>query len=307
MSLAHERTAAASEAETAAEPAAGTENRPETGTGIETPPREPSRLSLRHPRSRLAWLRPSMWLPLAVMLALLAALWQWGAEKMPYLLPPLGAIGDSLSRNLGYYVKNAGITLEEALLGLAMSFVAAFLLAVLISEAPLIRRAVMPIAVVLNVTPLVAIAPALVVAFGFGPAPKLIITALICFFPILINTAVGLRSVPQPVLQVYRTMDASRLELLVHLRVPNALPYLFAALRIVCPLSVIGAVVAELSASGSAGGLGTVISTASSMNQLAVVYAAILALAIMGSALMLAITLVERRALHWHESSADRT
>ena len=170
---------------------------------------------------------------------------------------------------------------------------------------PVARRAIMPIAVVLNVTPLVGIAPALVVAFGFGPLPKLIITALICFFPILINTAVGLRSVPQQVMQVYKTMDASRLELLVHLRIPNALPYLFAALRIVFPLSIIGAVVAELSASGSTGGLGTMISVASSMNQLAVVYSAIFVLAVMGVLLLGLITLVERRVLHWHESSTD--
>jgi NitT/TauT family transport system permease protein len=152
------------------------------------------------------------------------------------------------------------------------------------------------------VTPLVAIAPALVVAFGFGPMPKLIITGLICFFPILINTATGLRSVPQQVLQVYRTMDASRVELLWHVRVPNALPYLFAALRIVFPLSIIGAVVAEMSASGATGGLGTAISVASSMNQLPVVYASILVLAVMGVLLLLAVTLVERRVLHWHDS-----
>ena len=138
-----------------------------------------------------------------------------------------------------------------------------------------------------------------------GCTPKLIITALICFFPILINTAVGLRSVPQQVMQVYKTMDASRLELLVHLRIPNALPYIFAALRIVFPLSIIGAVVAELSASGSTGGLGTAISVASSMNQLAVVYAAIFVLAVMGVLLLALITLVERRVLHWHESSTD--
>jgi NitT/TauT family transport system permease protein len=270
-------------------------------------PAEPSRYSLRHPRSRVGWVRPTIWLPLLVMLAILGAAWQWGAKTMPYLLPPLPAIGDSLSANLTYYVKNAGITLGEAVIGLAMSFVVAFILAILISEVAVIRRAVMPIAVVLNVTPLVAIAPALVVAFGFGPAPKLIITALICFFPILINTALGLRSVPQQVVQVYQTMNASRLEMLVHLRVPNALPYVFAALRIVSPLSIIGAVVAELSASGSAGGLGTVIGTASSMNQLAVVYAAIFVLAAMGVLLLLVITLAERRALRWHESSSDRT
>lgn len=268
-------------------------------------PAEPSRFSLKHPRSYLSWTHPKVWAPLVVMLAVLAVLWQRGAESMPYLLPPLQLIGESLATDLPYYLENAMVTLGEAAGGLAIGFVAAFLIAVLVSELPIARRAVMPIATVLNVTPLVAIAPALVVAFGFGPVPKLIITALICFFPILINTAVGLRSVPQQVMQVYKTMDASRLELLMHLRVPSALPYIFAALRIVFPLSIIGAVVAELSASGSTGGLGTVISIASSMNKLAVVYSAIFVLAVMGVLLLLIVTLVERRVLHWHESSTD--
>lgn len=278
-------------------PAGGT-----TGRAGKRPPVEPSRFSLKHPRSRIAWVRPAVWLPLVVMLVLLGGLWHWGAEQLPYLLPPLSDVGSSLSDQLGYYVHNALVTLGEATAGLGMGFVGAFVLAVLTSELPLVRRAVMPIAVVLNVTPLVAIAPALVVAFGFGPMPKLIITGLICFFPILINTATGLRSVPQQVLQVYRTMDASRVELLWHVRVPHALPYLFAALRIVFPLSIIGAVVAEMSASGSTGGLGTAISVASSMNQLPVVYASILVLAVMGVLLLLAVTLVERRVLHWHDS-----
>lgn len=275
-----------------------------TAPAAETAPPsvEPSRFSLKHPRSRIAWVRPAVWSPLLVMLALLAGLWHWGAEQLPYLLPPLSDVGSSLSGNFGYYVDNALVTLGEATAGLGMGFVGAFVLAVLTSELPLVRRAVMPIAVVLNVTPLVAVAPALVVAFGFGPMPKLIITGLICFFPILINTATGLRSVPQQVLQVYRTMDASRVELLWHVRVPNALPYLFAALRIVFPLSIIGAVVAEMSASGSTGGLGTAISVASSMNQLPVVYASILVLAVMGVLLLLAVTVVERRVLHWHDS-----
>ena len=268
-------------------------------------PAEPSRFSLKHPRSYLSWTHPKVWAPLVVMIVVLGVLWQWGAESMPYLLPPLPLIGESLASDLPYYLSNAMVTLGEATAGLAIGFVAAFVIAVLVSELPVARRAIMPIAVVLNVTPLVAIAPALVVAFGFGPIPKLIITALICFFPILINTAVGLRSVPQQVMQVYKTMDASRLELLTHLRVPSALPYIFAALRIVFPLSIIGAVVAELSASGSTGGLGTVISVASSMNKLAAVYSAIFVLALMGVLLLLIVTLIERRVLHWHESSTD--
>jgi NitT/TauT family transport system permease protein len=271
------------------------------------PHREETEMSLAAeptlPRSRLGWARPAIWLPLVVMLAVLGVAWQWGAKSWPFLLPPLSSVGDSLVAHITYYLKNAGITLAESVSGLAIGFAVAFVLAVLISEMPAARRAIMPIAVVLNVTPLVAIAPALVVAFGFGPAPKLVITALICFFPILINTATGLRSVPTQMLQVYATINASRLELLLHLRVPNALPYIFAALRITFPLSVIGAVVAELSAAGSAGGLGTVISTASSMNQLPVVYASIFILAIMGAGLLLVVTVVERRALRWHDSS----
>ena len=250
-------------------------------------------------------LRPAMWLPLVVMLVVLGAAWTWGAHRFPYLLPPLRAVGASLTGNPAYYLKNAGVTLEEAAGGLAIGFVAAFAVGVLISELPVARRAILPIAVVLNVTPIVAIAPTLVVAFGFGPAPKIVITALICFFPILINTATGLRSVPSQILQVYQSIAASRLEVLAYLRVPSALPFIFAALRIAFPLSVTGAVIAELTAAGSAAGLGTVISTASSSNQLAVVYAAIFVLAVMGALLLLLVTIIERRALRWHDSSAQ--
>ncbi|WP_211221007.1 ABC transporter permease [Nocardioides insulae] len=249
-------------------------------------------------------LHPRYWAPAVVMLLVLLALWTVGAERLPYLLPPLSDLWDTLAGDPAYFLRHAGVTLGEALGGLAIGFVAAFVLAVLVSESVLARRAIMPVAVVLNVTPLVAIAPALVVAFGFGPAPKLIVTALICFFPILINTAAGLRSVSREVLQVFRTVHASRWELLRHLRIPTALPFVFAALKIVFPLSIVGAVVAEMSAAGSDDGLGTVILVASSMNRLAVVWAAIVVLAVMGSLLLLIVTVAERRVLHWHESTA---
>jgi NitT/TauT family transport system permease protein len=260
-------------------------------------------MTVRRPSPAL--LRPSRWLPLVLMLAALAALWQLGSHALPYLLPPLGDVGTTLSQDSGYYLRNALVTLWEALGGLAIGLVVAFVLAVIVSESTLARRAIMPVAVILNVTPLVAIAPALVVAFGFGPAPKLIVTALICFFPILINTSVGLRAVPLPVLQVYRTMHASRLETLWYIRVPSALPYLFAALRIVFPLSIVGAVVAELSAAGSSAGLGTAISLASSMNRLAAVYASIAILALLGSLLLFIVTILERRVLRWHETQTS--
>lgn len=252
------------------------------------------------------FLHPSRWAPIVVMVFLLGVLWQVTAGSMPYLLPPLEAVWRALSGNPAFYVSNAWITLQEALIGLTAAFVCSSILAIAISEVPMIRRAVMPVAVVLNVTPLVAIAPALVVAFGFGPEPKLIVTAIICFFPILINVAVGLRSVPMPVLQFYRTVNASRAELLWHVRVPSALPYLFAALKIVFPLSIVGAVVAEMFAPGAAEGLGTAISLASSNNQLPVIYASIFILALMGATLLALVTAVERRLLHWHETQRSQ-
>lgn len=262
----------------------------------------PSVLDPRSPNSRVKFLRPSRWLPVASMLAVLVGLWYLGAATMPYLLPPLSAVGDTLFGNPLFYLANAWITLQEALIGLAIAFAGSFLLAILMSEVAVIRRAIMPLAVVMNVTPLVAIAPVLVVAFGFGPEPKLIVTALCCFFPILINVSIGLRTVPAPVLQFYTTIKASRAEMLWHVRIPSALPYLFAALKIVFPLSIIGAVVAEMAAPGSAEGLGTVISTASSNSRLPVVYASIFVLALLGSALLAVVTAAERKVLHWHES-----
>ncbi|TQL69801.1 NitT/TauT family transport system permease protein [Nocardioides albertanoniae] len=247
-------------------------------------------------------LRPAYWLPFVLLLVVLGFAWEVGARQMPYLFVPLGEIAAVLSDDPAYFVSNTLVTLSEALVGLGIGFVAAFLLAVVVSEIGVVRRAVMPVAVVLSVTPLVAIAPLLVVALGFGMAPKVVLTALVCFFPILINVAAGLRTVPGPVLQVYRTVAASRFEVLRHLRVPASLPYVFASLRIVFPLSMIGAVVAELSAAGSADGLGSVIQVASSQNRLATVWAAIFVLAALGSLLFWLVTLAERRVLHWHQS-----
>lgn len=261
----------------------------------------PEQLAARRLRRRTRLLRPAYWLPFVLLVVVLALAWGVGARQMPYLFAPLGEIVGVLGEDPAYFLENTLVTLSEALVGLGIGFVAAFALAVVVSEIAVVRRAVMPVAVVLSVTPLVAIAPLLVVALGFGMAPKVVLTALVCFFPILINVATGLRTVPGPVLEVYRTVAASRLEVLRYLRVPASLPYVFASLRIVFPLSMIGAVVAELSASGSADGLGSVIQVASSQNRLATVWAAIFVLAALGSLLFWFVTLAERRLLRWHQ------
>ena len=248
------------------------------------------------------WWHPATWLPAAVALALLATAWQLAATALAargetYLLPLPADVLTELVGSPGRYLSDAWTTLSTALLGVAAGGLLAVVLAVVLSEVPLLARAVVPLAVVLNTTPVVALAPALVVAFGFGRTPKVVVTAVVVFFPVLVTVLSGLRAAPPDALAVLRSLRASRLEVLRRLRLPAALPALFTALRVVLPLSVVGAVVAEFVAAGSSAGLGTLITTSAANYQLAPVYAAIIVLAVMGVLLLGAVVAVERRVL----------
>lgn len=248
------------------------------------------------------WLPPLV--PPFVAALLVAGLWQLVAARDPYLLPTLLAVAAALAGDPGGYALATATTAAEALAGLVVGVGAGLLVAVAVNESALVRRAVLPLAVVATVTPVVAIAPALVVALGFGPAPKIVVTALITAFPVLVGAAAGLRSAPPDALAVLRSVRASRWEVLWWLRIPASLPYVTAALRVVFPLSLVGAVVAELVAAGSARGLGTVISIASSNAALAQVYAAVVCLAVLGLALLGSAVLIERRVLAWASPSS---
>lgn len=252
-------------------------------------------------------LRIGVWLPTVVAVVLVGLAWSSVAADQPYLLPPLAEVGTVLADDPLLFLENAWSTLSIGLLGVAFGAGTAFVLALLMSEITVLRRAIMPLAVVLNVTPVIALAPGLVVAFGFGMAPKVIVTAIITFFPVLINVTTGLRSVSIPVLHVFSTLHASRLEVLLRLRVPSSLPYTLAALRVVFPLSIVGAVVAEFVAAGSSSGLGTMIRNSAATAQLEYVYAAVACLAVMGVLMLAFITILERRLLFWHESQQRTT
>ena len=247
-------------------------------------------------------LHPRVWLPTTVLVVTLGVAWSVIADAHPYILPRLSEVGWTLVDEPLLFLENSWSTLQIALTGVAFGAGSAFLLALLMSEISMVRRALMPLAVVLNVTPVIAITPALVVAFGFGMTPKVVVTAIITFFPVLINVTTGLRSIPTPVLHVFETLHASRAEVLFRLRIPSSLPYTLAALRVVFPLSVVGAVVAEFVAAGSSGGLGTMIRNSAATARLDHVYAAIACLAAMGVLLLVLVTAVERRLLFWHES-----
>lgn len=257
--------------------------------------------SARRRRGIPAWLAWRAWLPTAVTFLIAATLWQVVALTNPYVIPTLDAIASSLVRHAGMYSANFLITLLEVVVGAAAGILAGFLLAVVMAEFRLIERAVMPLVVIVMVTPIVAIAPALVVAFGFGMVPKFIVTALVVFFPMLVNALAGLRSVDQKALDVLRTLHASRWEIFRELRFPGCMPYVFAGLRIALPLAVVGAAVAEFVAAGQQAGLGSLVTTSAAQANLPVTWASITLLCALGVLLIALLAIVRKRVLWWSD------
>jgi len=247
------------------------------------------------------WLRWGSWVPTLITFVIAAVLWQVIAWTNPYVLPSLGDIGASLIGDASMYWSNFLVTLLEVVVGAAAGILAGFLLAVVMTEFQIIERAVMPLVIIVMVTPIVAIAPALVVAFGFGMVPKFIVTGLVVFFPMLVNSLAGLRDVDQRALDVFTTLHASRWEIFRELRFPGSMPYVFAGLRIALPMAVVGAAVAEFVAAGQQAGLGSLVTTSAAQANLPVTWGAITLLAITGVLLIVLLALVRRRLLWWSD------
>ncbi|MFE4080315.1 ABC transporter permease [Paenarthrobacter sp. YIM B13468] len=241
------------------------------------------------------------WLPTVITFALAAGLWQFVATTNPYVIPTLDAIGASLVDDAGMYWSNMLVTAQEVVIGATAGIVAGFVLAMVMAEFQIIERAVMPLVVVVMVTPIVAIAPALVVAFGFGMTPKYIVTALVVFFPMLVNSLAGLRDVDSRALDVMRTLHASRWEIFRELRFPGSMPYFFAGLRIALPLAIVGAAVAEFVAAGQQAGLGSLVTISAAQANLPVTWASIALLCLMGVALVSVLALVRKKVLWWSD------
>jgi NitT/TauT family transport system permease protein len=255
--------------------------------------------SLRARRGIVERSHVKTWLPPLVAFVIVAIAWDVYATHHPYVLPTIGDIWRSLSDNTGMYWDNFKTTLREVAIGAAGGIGFAFLLAVIMAELEIVERALMPMMVTLMVTPVVAIAPALVIAFGFGSMPKYIVTGLVVFFPMLINTVAGLRDVDSRTLDVLTTLDASRWEIFRYLRLPGSLPFLFAGLRIALPLAVVGATVAEFAAAGQESGLGALITVASSQANLPVIWTGIVLLCVLGVGLVAVLAVIRKRVLWW--------
>ena len=248
-----------------------------------------------------------MWLPPLIAFAALGAAWELYARSHPFVIPTIEDIWRSLRDNPHLYWVNFLTTLREVAIGGSFGIAAAFLLAVLMVELPIFEAALMPLMIVLMVTPIVAIAPALVIAFGFGVTPKYLVTALVVFYPMLVNSLAGLRDVDEPALAVFATLHANRWEVFRRLRVPSSLPFVFAGLRIAFPLAIIGATIAEFAAAGQQAGLGALIQVAASQANLVVIWASILLLCLLGLALVMALAVVRKKVLFWDNAAQRRT
>lgn len=218
-----------------------------------------------------------------------------------FVLPAPTVVLERLFNDLGFFIGEGLTTTWRALAGFLVGAIVAFLLAAVMAHSIFFERTIYPIAILAKVTPLVAIAPLLVIWFGFGPTPKIVIAALLAFFPILVNGVVGLRSINPGGLDFFRSLRASPWEIFWRLRFPSSLPYLFAAFRITIPFAIIGAMLAEWFSGDS--GLGNVINVSQNNLDMPTLFSAVFTLMGIGLVLTGMATVIERRVLHWHESN----
>lgn len=242
-------------------------------------------------------------LPPAIALSLAIVGWELYVklgDKPEYLVPAPTRVFERLLEQPMFFVSNGWTTAYEAMLGFLLGSSIAIALAVIMAHSRILERSIYPVAVLVKVTPVVAVAPMFIIWFGFGVTPKIFIAALITFFPVLVNAVTGFRDVHPRAHEFMRSVNASKLDVMLKLRVPSALPYLFAAFKVSATLSVIGAFVAEWI--GASKGLGHVLALAHTTLDMPTMFAAIAVLAIIGTLFIVAISILEKRLLFWHES-----
>jgi NitT/TauT family transport system permease protein len=199
--------------------------------------------------------------------------------------------------------QHVGVTLAETLGGFALGSSTGFLLGALVAQFRLLERTLYLYIVAFQAIPKVAIAPILLIWFGYGMASKIVITATIAFFPLLANTITGLRAAPADQIEMLQGFTASRADVFRMVRIPQALPYIMVGLDVAMVLSVTGAIVGEFV--GSQQGLGYLILQRTSDMNMAAVFALLLVLALIGIGLHLVIKLLQRRVVFWMDDFAD--
>ncbi|MDH3303145.1 MAG: ABC transporter permease [Acidimicrobiia bacterium] len=257
-----------------------------------------------------SWIdRIPQWLSISVFGGAFLAVW-WFVAEMEFvsriLLPgPSETFSElwDVSKNIftgGHIFEALWITTQEVIWGFLAAAVAGFVLGVIVGETRLGQRAIMPYLVALNALPKVAFAPVFVAWFGFGVNSKIVMALFIAFFPVIVDTAAGLGSVDRDTLMLFRSMEASRWQTLRKLKLPSALPFIFAGLKTAAVFSVVGAVVGEYLGGGK--GLGELIRLSAQTLRIDRVFAMIAYLGVLGIILFGLVAWTERKLLFWHKS-----
>lgn len=241
-----------------------------------------------------------------VSLILLIVIWQIVVSVFrpaSYLIPAPLAVVAALISNFSNLLYHTGITAFETVIAFVVSVCVALPLAVLIAKFRWFEDAVYPLLVISQAVPKVALAPLILVWLGFGLHTNIVVGVLMAFFPVVISGVVGLKSVPKDMVYLARTMGLTPIDMFRKIYLPSALPSIFGGLKICITLSVVGAVVGEFV--GSDRGLGYLILLASGQLQTALMFAALIMLAMVGVASFALIQWFERKAMPWHSSVRD--
>lgn len=218
--------------------------------------------------------------------------------NMPdYLLPSPLVISKELISSRGLLLHHAQITLIEILVGFFVAFIISFLLAVVISHSKFLNKILMPPLIASQTVPIIVIAPLLVIWFGYGILPKIITIVIICFFPIVVNTTKGLNEADGDIIKLMQSFGANKMQIFSKIKLPNALPTLFAGIKIGITLSVIGAVIAEWM--GADEGLGYLIQVANAQLNTKLIFADIVILILVGITLYASVAIVEKAMVPW--------
>lgn len=250
-------------------------------------------------------------LPLSILLfVLVISGWELAIrlfEVPSIVVPAPSAVARALWDGLrsGSLVVHFGVTFFETMAGFGIGAVIGLVLGALVGMFPLVEKTVYPYIVAFQTVPKVAIAPIIVIWFGYGISSKVVITATIAFFPVLANTIIGLRAAPRDQIELMIAFTASPWQIFWKLRVRQALPYILVGLDVAIVLSVIGAIVGEFV--GSQSGLGYLILQRNFSMDMAGVFAILVVLSVMGVGLHAIVRALQKRVVFWLEDDEDRT
>jgi NitT/TauT family transport system permease protein len=222
------------------------------------------------------------------------------ARVPAYVLPPPTAVVEALVKYQARILRDATFTTQEILAGYAVAVLLSIPIALLISFSPLFARTVWPLTIFSQIMPKIALAPLFIIWFGFGFIPKVLITFLLSFFPIVIDTVAGFRSLDPEIMYLARSGGASGWDIFWRVRLPAAMPHIFAGLKVSAALATTGAIIGEFV--GSDRGLGYLLLQANGDLNTALLFAALVVLSTIGLLLYGLVSLIEKLAIPWHVS-----